>query len=46
VAKLHELEQRYGCYFMSSNQVMAWHLLHQLDITLPKANVGRLLGAM
>jgi maleate isomerase len=45
LAKLDELEQRYGCYFMSSNQVMAWHLLHQLDLTLPKANTGRLLNS-
>jgi maleate isomerase len=46
IAKLHELEQRYGCYFMSSNQVMAWHVLHQLNITLPKANTGRLLSSV
>jgi len=46
LAKLDELEQRYGCYFMSSNQVMAWHVLHQLDITLPKANAGRLLSSL
>ena len=44
IAKLHQLEQRYGCYFMSSNQVMAWHVLHQLNITLPKGNTGRLLS--
>jgi maleate isomerase len=44
IAKLHELEQRYGCYFMSSNQVMAWHVLHQLNIALPKSNTGRLLS--
>ncbi|MDB9869284.1 hypothetical protein OAC26_00820 [Oceanospirillaceae bacterium] len=42
--KLDALEQRYGCYFMSSNQVMAWHLLHQLNITLPHARTGRLLN--
>ena len=46
IAKLHELEQRYGCYFMSSNQVMAWHVLHQLNITLPKAQAGRLLSSV
>jgi maleate isomerase len=44
IAKLHQLEQRYGCYFMSSNQVMAWHVLHQLNIILPKGNIGRLLS--
>jgi|TARA_B110000881_G_C18525761_1_gene490194 maleate isomerase len=42
--KLEALEQRYGCYFMSSNQVMAWHLLHQLNIAMPHARVGRLLN--
>ncbi|WP_443638388.1 maleate cis-trans isomerase family protein [Candidatus Njordibacter sp. Uisw_058] len=42
VAKLAELEQRYGCYFISSNQVMAWHLLHQLNISLPNIKAGRL----
>ena len=45
LAKLDELEQRYGCYFISSNQVMAWHLLHQLNMTLPEANTGRLLNS-
>jgi maleate isomerase len=45
LSKLDELEQRYGCYFISSNQVMAWHLLHQLNMTLPKANTGRLLNS-
>jgi maleate isomerase len=45
LAKLDELEQRYGCYFISSNQVMAWHLLHQLNMTLPDANTGRLLNS-
>lgn len=44
MAKLAELEQRYGCYFMSSNQVMAWHLLHQLGIKLPNTKAGRLFG--
>ena len=44
IAKLHQLEQHYGCYFMSSNQVMAWHVLHQLNIILPKGNIGRLLS--
>jgi hypothetical protein len=29
---------------MSSNQVMAWHVLHQLNIILPKGNIGRLLS--
>jgi len=42
VAKLAELEQLYGCYFISSNQVMAWHLLHQLNISLPNIKAGRL----
>ena len=46
LAKLDELEQRYGCYFMSSNQVMAWHVLHQLDISLPQTNAGRLLNTL
>lgn len=46
LAKLDELEERYGCYFMSSNQVMAWHLLHQLNISLPKALTGRLLNGL
>lgn len=46
LAKLDELEQRYGCYFMSSNQVMAWHVLHQLDISLPQTNAGRLLNTI
>lgn len=46
LAKLDELEQRYGCYFMSSNQVMAWHVLHQLDISLPQTNAGRLLNTV
>lgn len=45
LAKLDELEQRYGCYFISSNQVMAWHLLHQLNMILPEANTGRLLNS-
>ena len=45
LAKLDELEQRYGCYFISSNQVMAWHLLHQLNMTLPEASTGRLLNS-
>ena len=45
LSKLDELEQRYGCYFISSNQVMAWHLLHQLNMTLPEANTGRLLNS-
>ena len=44
IAKLHQLEQQYGCYFMSSNQVMAWHVLHQLNITLPEGSSGRLLS--
>jgi maleate isomerase len=44
IAKLQELEQRYDCYFMSSNQVMAWHVLHQLNITLPEGSSGRLLS--
>lgn len=46
LAKLDALEQRYGCYFMSSNQVMAWHLLDQLNISLPNAGAGRLLNAV
>ena len=46
LAKLDELEQRYGCYFMSSNQVMAWHVLHQLNISLPQTNAGRLLNTL
>ena len=46
LAKLDELEQRYGCYFMSSNQVMAWHVLRQLDISLPQTNAGRLLHTL
>ena len=46
LAKLDELEQRYGCYFMSSNQVMAWHVLHQLNISLPQTNAGRLLNTV
>ncbi len=46
LAKLDELEKRYGCYFMSSNQVMAWHLLHQLNISLPNASAGRLLKSL
>ena len=45
LSKLDELERRYDCYFISSNQVMAWHLLHQLKMTLPKANTGRLLNS-
>jgi len=44
LSKLEALEKQYGCYFMSSNQVMAWHLLHQLNITLPNAHKGRLLN--
>ena len=44
VAKLAELEKRYGCYFISSNQVMAWHLLHQLNISLPNMKAGRLFA--
>jgi maleate isomerase len=46
LAKLDELEQCYGCYFMSSNQVMAWHLLHQLSISLPNPVAGRLLNEL
>ncbi|MDC9719560.1 MAG: Asp/Glu racemase [Gammaproteobacteria bacterium] len=44
IAKLDQLEQQYGCYFMSSNQVMAWHLLQQLNISVSNTHAGRLLN--
>ena len=43
---LQSLEQRYGCYFLSSNQVMAWHILHQLKTPCAIDGFGRLLASL
>ena len=45
LAMLESLEKTYGCYFLSSNQVMAWHLLKQLNVSLNKPGFGRLLAS-
>ncbi len=43
---LSSLERRYGCYFLSSNQVMAWHTLHQLKAPCQIDGFGRLLARL
>lgn len=45
--KLAALEKEYDCYFLSSNQVMAWHVLSQLPVSIigePNTSFGRLLA--